>query len=558
MTQRTRGSRWGLVAMVMALSLPVPAHAQVITPAERSAAKPAARPLALVAARNPAGAAKSLAALARFASGQLGDSAYDRRVAAALGKHANAKAIAQRIVGGYEALSPNDRGVVFPGVAADQLLTRGFERAAFDKWRVAHAEAALGKLAAGNKTTLPPDPIDAKHKAQYELIYRGMKVSKGADADGTDEPVVFTAVFTPGGPAEPYKAVTKLLPETGTLGVANGASSGASAGEVWTSPSWPGGWNSGLVIVTAVIEDNGDLAQRKEDLDLLIAFATSEASEDNNPDRMLVLKRELEDTLELLHLANHQYWDSKAVQVRLLTSTEYDALYLQASQPSPFPHKLEMSHNPRGGDYTLYFDIPRPQIPRKTVHITIKQLEAIGPERDKFENQQADFGIDVAVNAHTQASTSRTFTRNKNLQKTGWTVERQVQAGSNVAISLRLWDRDPPPKSACVSQLGWPQATCQAYCADAPNQCTPSSLNQFHCPNYSGACPDAQLDYDINALPDVSGVWGSTTQREIHAVFDLGSNTLGGDINGPAGTYTLTGTPGTGNQARIVIDISQK
>ncbi|HEY0134142.1 MAG TPA: hypothetical protein VGB85_08680, partial [Nannocystis sp.] len=64
----------------------------------------------------------------------------------------------------------------------------------------------------------------------------------------------------------------------------------------------------------------------------------------------------------------------------------------------------------------------------------------------------------------------------------------------------------------------------------------------------------AQLDYDLNALPDVGGA----TQREIHAVFDLGSNTLSGDINGPAGTYTLTGTPGTGNQARIVVDISQK
>ena len=558
MTQRTRGSRWGLVVTAMALSLPVPAYAQVAAPAEKPAEKPATRPLALVAARNPAGAAKSLAALARFASGQLGDSAYDRRVAATLGPLANAKAIAQRIVGAYEAMSANDRGVVFPGVAADQLLTRGFERAAFDKWRVAHAEAAPGKLAAGNKTTLPPDPVGAKHKAQYELLYRGMKVSKGADADGTDEPVVFTAVFTPGGPSEPYKMVTRTLPETGTLGVANGASSGASAGEVWSSPSWPGGWNSGLVILTAVIEDNGDLAQRKEDVNFLVAFAMSEASEDNNPDRMLVLKRELEDTLDLLHLANHRTWDSRAIQVRLLTPAEYDALYLQAPQQSPFSHKLAMSHNPRGGDYTLYFDIPRPQAPRKTVQITIKQLEAIGPDRDKFENQQADFGVDLAVHGNTQASASRTFTRNKNLLKAGWSVERQVQAGSNVAISLRLWDRDPPPKSACTSQSGWPYAICQAYCADAPAACTPGPGNQQHCPVYAGVCPDAQLDYDINPLPDGVGGWASTTPREIHAVFDLGSNTLVGDIHGPAGTYTLTGTPGAGNQARIVVDISQK
>ena len=132
-----------------------------------------------------------------------------------------------------------------------------------------------------------------------------------------------------------------------------------------------------------------------------------------------------------------------------------------------------------------------------------------------------------------------------------------MQAGSNVAISLRLWDRDPAPKTACTSQSGWPSAICQAYCADVPASCTPGQTNAFHCPIYDGTCPDSQLDYDINALPDGGGQ-GSHTRREIHAVFDLGSNTLSGDINGPAGTYTLTGTAGAGNQARIVVDISQK
>jgi hypothetical protein len=158
------------------------------------------------------------------------------------------------------------------------------------------------------------------------------------------------------------------------------------------------------------------------------------------------------------------------------------------------------------------------------------------------------------ANASTQAGVSRSFARNKNLLKAGWTVERQVQAGSNVTISLRLWDRDPPPKTACTSQGGWPYALCHSYCAATPVECTPNQSNQNHCPTYDGVCPDAQLDYDLNALPDIGGA----PQREIHAVFDLGSNTLSGDINGPAGTYTLTGTPGAGNQARVVVDISQK
>ena len=64
---------------------------------------------------------------------------------------------------------------------------------------------------------------------------------------------------------------------------------------MWSSPSWPGALNSGIVLLSAVLEDNGDLAQRKEDLGFLIEFARSEAAEDGNPDRMAVLKRELED-----------------------------------------------------------------------------------------------------------------------------------------------------------------------------------------------------------------------------------------------------------------------
>jgi hypothetical protein len=41
-------------------------------------------------------------------------------------------------------------------------------------------------------------------------------------------------------------------------------------------------------------------------------------------------------------------------------------------------------------------------------------------------------------------------------------------------------------------------------------------------------------------------------------VFDLGSNTLTGDIDGPAGAYTLTGTPGADDQARVVVEIKQR
>lgn len=551
MAQRTRGSQWCIAVVAAVLAVPDGAAAQVAKPAPAARPAAGARPgvQARTAARNPPGAAKALAALARFANGQLGDSPYDKRLAAALGKLPGGRAIAKRIVSPYEGMSVADRGAIFIGEQElDKLTIRPFDRARFDTWR----GDKLRPLASG--VTLPPDLVDPKIKSQYELVYRGMQVTKTADDDGTDEPVVFTSVFWPGPANEPYKQTAKTLPDSGTLGVVAGASSAASAGQVWSSPSWPAGWNGGIVFLSAVLEDNGDLAQRKEDLSFLIEFAKSEAAEDGNPDRMAVLKRELEDTLDLLHLANHTYWDSKAIQVRLLTSAEYDQLFLQAPQPSPFPHKLEMSHNPRGGDYTLYFDIPSPQLSFKTVVVTVKQLEALGVDRDRFENKLADFGLDVAINGNSAASVSRSFAKDKNVYKTTWTVERKVLAGGNVDLQLRLWDQDPAPKAACLSSGGWPSATCYAACGEKAPPC-----DYGWCPTYTGPCPPAQIDYDINALEDVgSGGWGSYTMREIHAIYDLGSNTLSGDISGPAGSYTLTGTPGAGNQARIIVEVSQK
>ncbi len=550
MAQRTRGSHCCIAVIAAALAVPDGAAAQVAKPAPASAPRPAAQPGAQVRApaRNPPGAAKALAALARFANGQLGDSPYDRRLAAALGKWPGGRAIAKRIVSPYEAMSVADRGAIFVGEQElDKLTIRTFDRARFE---AAHADKLRPAI---NGVVLPPDLVDPKSKSQYELVYRGMKVTRTADADGTDEPVVFTSVFWPGPASEPYKQVARTLPETGTLGVVAGASSAASAGQVWSSPSWPAGWNSGIVFLSAVLEDNGDLAQRKEDLSFLIEFAKSEAAEDSNPDRMAVLRRELEDTIDLLHLANHTYWDSKAIQVRLLGSAEYDQLFLQAPQPSPFPHKLEMSHNPRGGDYTLYFDIPAPELSFKTVVVTVKQLEALGADRDRYENKQADFGLDVAIGGNSPASVSRSLIRDKNLFKTSWSVERKVIAGSNVQLQLRLWDQDPAPKNACTSIGGWPYFVCFVACGEKDLGCSNGS-----CPTYTGPCPPAQIDYDINPLEDVGGGWGSYSVREIHAIYDLGSNTLSGDISGPAGAYTLTGTSGTGNQARIVVEVSQK
>ncbi len=363
-----------------------------------------------------------------------------------------------------------------------------------------------------------------------------------------------------GGADEPFPIASRYLPERGTLGVAHGASSGAGAGTVWSGTTWPSGWNSGVVMVSAVLEDHrGDLQKRQEELQVVLSLARSLATDNPDLDRMRALQGTLEDCFELLHLAGGSTWSAGAVQARLLTAADYDQLYTQTPHTTPFVHKLAVHHHPRGGDYSLYFDLPSPQVALKTVSVTVKQVEALGPERDRFENRQADFGLDLAIHGATPASISRTLLADRNLVKPGWTVERQVQAGSNVLLVVRLWDRDPPPKYACLAHAGWPHGVCDTYCADEPLRCTPGAQNAQHCPTYSGTCPAAEIDYDINVLPDHDlGNSQNRTNRELRAVFDLGSNTLSGDITGPPGTYTLTGTPGAANQARIVLEIAQK
>lgn len=485
--------------------------------------------------RDPFGTAKAMAALTRFAGGQLGTSAYDRRVAAALGKISGAREIARRIVQPIEAMGANER------TARLGEATGSFDRASLDQWHAQSNEASARALAGA--VVLAPDPVDAKGRAHYELAYRGLQVVRPGDADGTDEAAVIAALLVPGD----EKAALRMFPDAGSVALPAGATTAAGAGPVWTGASWPGGWNSGALLLVAVVEDGGkELAARKDELRLLLELARSEAQEDDNADRMRVLRRELEAALDLWTLTGNS---SVAAQVRLLSGADVDALTAQSAQTAPVAHRLALTLNPRGGEHTVFLDVLPPQTKLKTVVVTVKQIEALGSGRDHGENKLADFAMQVAIDAHTPASVVRSFARDKNSLRPAWTVERRVQAGSNVRIVLDLWDIDPPPASGCLHGTGWPLALCQVACGEVEPVCSSGAGRQ--CPAYAGVCPALQVEYDIHPQ-------ASANRRSLQAVFDLGSNTLTGDIDGPAGAYTLTGTPGADDQARVVVEIKQR
>lgn len=537
-------------APVMRPPQPLPA------PNTEPAVKPIPKPQALRKLNNPAGTAKAAAALARFANGQLGADAYDQRVAKVLGAQPGAQQTAKRLVQTLEAMAPAERSKVFPGVAkTESLTTNKFDRLAYEK--------VIGKwdLPLASVTTLPPDPYNPKEKAQYELVYRGLKSDAVADADGTDEPAVYVNVMSRS--AGKYVSNPKYVPGAGTTTATAGAFVADGAGQVWSSPLWPSGWNDAIVIVTAVIEDNGDLDQRKQELELLLQFAMSETEEDNvTQDRMEVLRREVDDALALLHLANPDRWSPKAVQVRKLTSAEYDALYLQASTAAPAPHKLTAQHDPRGSSYTLYFDIPPPAVSFKTVYLKVKELEALGADKDAGENKIADLGVNVSINGNTAASTTRRFSKNKNLVTPGWTVEREVQAGRTVSLHIQAFDDDPPPDCACASVSGGLfGGVCTSFCstAEKKEQCKGLiNLGGYSSAYYAGTCPRRQIEYDINPLPDSGEGWGYSEYHEVDFTYDLATNKLAGDVSGNPGTFTVIGTDGQGIKARIVFEVGVK
>lgn len=537
--RRTREIRWAGALLGIAMLTPMDAAAQSPTDPDEKAGLLAAATKqdraapAVARVRDPFGTAKALAALTRFASGQLGSTAYDKRVAAALGKVSNAREIARRIVQPLESMSAGERAARLGDASGS------FDRAALDQWHAHSNETSARALT--NTVVLAPDPVDAKGRAMYELAYRGLQVVRAADADGTDEAAVVAALLVPGDD----KAALRTFPEAGTVALPAGSTTAAGAGPVWTGAGWPGGWNSGALLVVAVVEDGGkEVAARKEELRLLLELARSEAQEDDHADRMRVLRRELEAALDVLTLGG----TSVATQVKLLSGSDLDELTLQPAQSAPVAHRLALTLSPRGGEHTVFFDVTPPAAKLKTVSVTIKQVEALGAGRDQAENKLADFAMQVAIDAHTPASAVRSFARDKNSQKPGWSVERRVQAGSNVRVVLDLWDIDPPPASGCLHGSGWPLALCQVACGEVEPSCSPGNRQ---CPAYAGVCPALQVEYDIHPQ-------ASAGRRSLQAVFDLGSNTLTGDINGPAGTYTLTGTPGAEDQARVVVEIKQR
>lgn len=501
---------------------------------------------------NPAGTAKAIAALARFANGQLGQDPYDLRVGQVLGKRPTGKATAKRLVEAIEAMPVVDRGKLFPGVAKlESLTTHKFDRATFEQV----AANRWAKVAHVNVTVLPPDPHNAYDKPQYELVYSGLKVAKTADADASDEAVVYLNVLSHTQTSNP-----KYLPAAGTIAAASGAVVTSHAGPAWSSPTWPGGWNSGIVIVSGVLEDDGDLELRKQELELLVQFALSEAEEDpQTPDRMEVLRRELEDALALLHLANPARWSARAIQVRKLTAMEYDELYLKPSTQAPVAHKLTARHDPRGADYTIYFDIPPPKASYKRVFVKLKEVEALGPDRDAAENKIADLGARVAISGNAPAEATRVFTRNKNLVQPGWTVEREAVAVRPLNIRVRLFDDDPSPDCACLSSGSWPMSGCGTYCA-APTKKETCGVFIKSMPGASGAayggpCPHAQTEYDIHPLANSGVDW---QYQELNFSYDLATNKLSGDLNGSPGTFTVLGTDGAGNRARVVLEVGLK
>jgi hypothetical protein len=351
-------------------------------------------------------------------------------------------------------------------------------------------------------------------------------------------------VLWPGPAGEPARLTTRTLPASGALSLASGASATTGAGPLWSGATWPGG----LVLVAAALDGGAELSQRKEELALVLELARAEAAVDGGLDPALALRREVEDAVDLLHLGGA--WDPRSLQVRAIGGAEYDELHDLPLQASPAPHKLALPLGLRGAEATLLFEVPSPAQAMKTVLVTIKQIDALGEGRDRAENHLADFALRVALDGRTPASAARQLARDRNSNRVGWTVERQVPAGSAVRISVQAWDVDPPPPTACVRGAGWPLAACEAACGAQEPTCAAGPP----CPTYVGPCPALQVDYDLNPREDAE----HAPARALSAVFDLGRNALIGDIDGPAGTYTITGTAGDEAQARIVVEVKQK
>lgn len=445
-------------------------------------------PSAVAVRALPRGSDHALAMLAGFADGRAA-TPFEREYAAALARVPGARAHARRLVTRFTSLPPTDRAALFQGRTVDlRRVPLPHEISTYEP-PVVTLNATVD--------TLPPEPAKLSSKT-YELSYSGFKCRKVADADANgDEVLVYANVLGRGASGYQGAAFTPTLaPQTGVVA---GAASTTGQGIAWSSAAWPAYApdKTGVLLVTALLQDDGEAAIDKQRLDLLIEAAKIFATTIQGDDRMAALKTALEYHVALLRMDDPARWTERAVQITAIDGAAYDALWkAQPTTVDGISRKLEVVHDTRGSDYSLYFGAPTAVAsePSMTVQVKVQRVEAIGTLKDK-ENGLADLSVVAGVQG---ASATRALPKDKNDVTASWTVKRTLFP-QETYLGLQVREVDAPPKwHEWPTNFGYGCGWCAANPSDAP----PYVQQSCH---YEGVCSAVSNTCDASPATNVSG-----------------------------------------------------
>lgn len=465
-----------------------------------------------------------LAALRRFADGARTPSPVDRAVTRALGRRANAKTIAKRILARIDAMPEGERSAAFGRVALDPAVIDLAQTAK----GVGFVFGGVGEIAAD---TLPAESV--KPPSTYALRMSGLapvELSDG-DADGDELVALSTVVTYTGGafvvathaaPTDPMTGITGTTPIPLDVSLYDGDASAA-------------------LVTSVVVETDGEAQVTQEDYGVMVALAQGLATQlvspaDNTPAQKLGrFAFALDYTVGLLAASTPAKWPAGSLQKTILAdNASLFALYTKpSSTDGAAKWKLAHDHDLPSGRYKLYFDVPSPPVAQPNVRVKITKISAVDPEAGG-----ADLVARVSING---ARSERDLPDGQNTHTPSWFVQRKVAPGSKVAtIGLALWDHDPGPKNGYVS-TGWSSVKCGDWedgLAYAP-------------------CPPVLSKFDLNPLPNSEDGFFSATDAQSVLVVDLATGDVSGPVSGKVGeTIVLQGDhPGARGRVELVVTV---
>jgi hypothetical protein len=492
-----------------------------LPPATAAAVGPAPLPAAAASQALPPGSENALALLAAFAAGRTAtplEQAYGRALVRVPGARANALRIVER----FRRLPAAEQARLFHGKTVDFVRS-----------------PTVADLVKGTPIALPttPPPVDtlppeASHYGPEHastLEYSGLWCRKTADSDADgDEIQVYVDLVVPSAAGYDSSASLSVLPDGSSVkGIKAGSASNAGQGLVWTGATWPAAApnKTGPILVTALLEDDGDAAAEKQRVQLLIEASKVYAATLPGKDTMASLQTALEYNLAMLRIDDPARWTANAVVIHPISGADYDALWKMVPNAwGNVPWKLRIGHDTHGSDYSLLFTTPTAARtdPYANVKVSLDKVEAIGTVKDT-ENGLADFAATVWIK---DASSSREFQKDANVVAPGWGVQRTMFPGL-VAIRIRVDEMDAAPSRRGSTSPG----PLHEWCGDDPSSPPPGYASGV----YDGPCKPIANVCDISPDPNTCGMAFGSTDASCGMPLDVVYDVAKGEVRDPSG-----------------------